>query len=85
MREDKLGNQSVAGLSEITTISHNEVIKLLLKGNRARTVEPTASNQTSSRSHALLSVIVTQSSNLGTKQGRLFLTDLAGKFVCIYI
>lgn len=68
----------MAGLSEVTTTHRHEVISLLLKGNKARTMEPTGSNQTSSRSHALLSVTVTQSSGLGTKQGRLFLTDLAG-------
>lgn len=41
-------------------------------------MEPTAANQTSSRSHALLSVSVVHSSALGTRHGRLFLTDLAG-------
>lgn len=41
-------------------------------------MEPTAANQTSSRSHALLSIIVQIRTSLGTKQGRLFLTDLAG-------
>lgn len=41
-------------------------------------MEPTAANQTSSRSHALLSVSVIRASPLGTKLGRLFLTDLAG-------
>lgn len=51
---------------------------MLLKGNKARTMEPTAANQTSSRSHALLSIIVQIRTSLGTKQGRLFLTDLAG-------
>ncbi|GAB0092447.1 Kinesin-like protein [Sergentomyia squamirostris] len=79
LREDNRGARiTVAGLSEVTTTQRHEVISLLLKGNKARTMEPTASNQTSSRSHALLSVTVTQSSALGTKQGRLFLTDLAG-------
>jgi kinesin family member 18/19 len=78
LREDKQGNQFVTGLSEVTTINQSEVIQLLLKGNKARTVEPTAANQTSSRSHGLLSVTVVQSSPMGTKQGKLFLTDLAG-------
>lgn len=49
-----------------------------MKGNKARTMEPTAANQTSSRSHALLSITITHSTPLGTKQGRLFLCDLAG-------
>lgn len=63
-------------------------MQLLHKGNKARMVEPTAANETSSRSHALLSVTVKQSSSsvkengqrLRTKlkQGRLFMIDLAG-------
>lgn len=78
LREDNRGNQIVNGLSEINAISRFEVISLLLKGNKARTVEPTAANMTSSRSHALLNITVTHSTPLGTKQGRLYLTDLAG-------
>lgn len=78
LREDNKGNQTVTGLSEINAVSRFEVISLLLKGNKARTVEPTAANQTSSRSHALLNITVTHSTLLGTKQGRLYLTDLAG-------
>lgn len=77
LREDNRGQReriTVAGLSEITAISRQEVIQLLLKGNKARTMEPTAANQTSSRSHALLSVSVLHSTPLGTRQGRLFLT-----------
>lgn len=78
LREDNKGNQLVSGLSEKTALSKYEMIGLILKGNKARTVEPTEANQTSSRSHALLSISVLQSTPLGTKQGRLFLTDLAG-------
>ncbi|XP_053678627.1 kinesin-like protein KIF19 [Anopheles nili] len=78
LREDHRGNQSVAGLFEVTTTSRSEVVQLLLKGNRARTVEPTAANQTSSRSHALLSITVQHLTPSGTRQGRLFMTDLAG-------
>lgn len=79
LREDNREQRiTVAGLSEITTVSREEVIHLLLRGNKARTMEPTAANQTSSRSHALLSVTVIHSTPLGTKHGRLFLTDLAG-------
>lgn len=59
---------------------------LLQKGNKSRTVEPTAMNQTSSRSHALLSVTVkrtipvdkTDHLRMRIKQGRLFMIDLAG-------
>lgn len=79
LREDNRGQRiTVAGLSEITATNRQEVIQLLIRGNKARTMEPTAANQTSSRSHALLSVTVQHSTTLGTKQGRLYLTDLAG-------
>ncbi|KAL3272874.1 hypothetical protein HHI36_014335, partial [Cryptolaemus montrouzieri] len=62
------------------------VMTLLQKGNKARTVEPTAMNKTSSRSHALLSVTVrhaipvdkTDHLRMKVKQGRLFMIDLAG-------
>lgn len=59
---------------------------MLQRGNKARTIEPTAANETSSRSHALLSVIVRQSPGKNNpdktrkhiKQGKLFMIDLAG-------
>ncbi|KAK4874894.1 hypothetical protein RN001_014254 [Aquatica leii] len=87
LREDSRGrNIQVAGLSEISTTSTNEVMLLLQKGNKARTVEPTAINKTSSRSHALLSVTVKHTVpidkknhlRMRIKQGRLFMIDLAG-------
>ncbi|XP_060058669.1 kinesin-like protein KIF19 isoform X1 [Erinaceus europaeus] len=54
-----------------------------MKGNRQRTQEPTAANQTSSRSHAVLQVAVRQRSRVKNilqevRQGRLFMIDLAG-------
>ena len=53
----------VAGLSEVATNSAEEVMRLLQRGNKERTQEPTAANKTSSRSHALLMVNVTESSS----------------------
>ncbi|KAG8279923.1 Kinesin-like protein kif19 [Homalodisca vitripennis] len=59
LRDDSRGrNIVVAGLTEITANSTQEVMALLHRGNKSRTVEPTAANQTSSRSHALLPVTV---------------------------
>ncbi|XP_042223542.1 kinesin-like protein KIF19 isoform X3 [Homarus americanus] len=83
LREDaKTGVIQVAGLSEKTIVSTKEVMKLLTKGNKERTCEPTAANKTSSRSHALLQVNVRRSELKGEseeiKQGRLFMVDLAG-------
>lgn len=58
-------------------------MQLLMKGNRQRTQEPTAANQTSSRSHAVLQVVVRQRSRVKNvlqevRLGRLFMIDLAG-------
>lgn len=63
-------------------------MKILQRGNIARTVEPTSANETSSRSHALLSVSVKQTTRPASskdirhrarvKHGRLFMIDLAG-------
>lgn len=58
-------------------------MQLLTKGNRQRTQEPTATNKTSSRSHAVLQVTVHQRSRGGdlaeeVRLGRLFMVDLAG-------
>ena len=46
----------ISGLLEVETSSTSEVMKLLHKGNTQRTSEPTAVNETSSRSHAVLKV-----------------------------
>lgn len=54
-----------------------------MKGNKQRTQEPTAANQTSSRSHAVLQVAVRQQSRCRdvlqeVRFARLFMIDLAG-------
>lgn len=58
-------------------------MELLVKGNKQRTQEPTAANQTSSRSHAVLQVAVKQQSrsrdvSQEVRFARLFMIDLAG-------
>ncbi|XP_037082432.1 kinesin-like protein KIF19 [Pollicipes pollicipes] len=84
LREDaKKGTIDVAGLSEVTTLNTKEVMRLLTKGNKERTMESTAANKTSSRSHALLQVNVRQQSRVRditetVKIGRLYMIDLAG-------
>merc|ERR1719507_2011520 len=85
LRDESRGkNIQVAGLSEVTTSSTEEVMRLLTKGNRERTQEPTKANQTSSRSHALLMVNVRQTAKSraetkgAVKYGRLYMIDLAG-------
>ncbi|XP_077526332.1 kinesin family member 19A [Haemaphysalis longicornis] len=85
LREDPLGGNQVLGLSEVEVTNSSEVLRLLQKGNKRRSVEPTAANQTSSRSHALLRVFIRQSykdlngpGSARQRVGKLFMVDLAG-------
>ncbi|XP_036263574.1 kinesin-like protein KIF19 [Pipistrellus kuhlii] len=83
LREDSKGVIQVAGITEVSTINAEEIMQLLMKGNRQRTQEPTAANRASSRSHAVLQVSVRQRSRVRNvlqevRHGRLFMVDLAG-------
>ena len=82
-REDPVeGEVIVAGLTEIEVHSKEEVIELLDAGNKRRKMEPTAANEVSSRSHAVLQILIkrkkfTSHDNIHIR-GRLSLIDLAG-------
>ncbi|KAM8888008.1 kinesin-like protein KIF19 [Synchiropus picturatus] len=83
LREDSKGVIQVAGITEVSTINAQEIMELLMKGNKQRTQEPTAANRTSSRSHAVLQVAVRQRSRCRdvlqeVRFARLFMIDLAG-------
>ena len=84
LREDPMKGMSVAGVSEIGGLdSVDSIMELLQRGNKNRTTEPTAANVTSSRSHAILQVIVEQSERgqgaaTNIQIGKLSLIDLAG-------
>ncbi|XP_068770297.1 kinesin-like protein KIF19 [Struthio camelus] len=80
LREDSKGVVQVAGITQVSAINAEEVMRLLVKGNKQRTQEPTAANRTSSRSHAVLQVSVRQRSRRSgaVRLGRLFMVDLAG-------
>ncbi|XP_031417392.1 kinesin-like protein KIF19 [Clupea harengus] len=83
LREDSKGEIQVAGITEVSTINAREIMELLMRGNKQRTQEPTAANQTSSRSHAVLQVAVRQQSRCRdvlqeVRFARLFMIDLAG-------
>nr|XP_034987485.1 kinesin-like protein KIF19 [Zootoca vivipara] len=83
LREDSKGSIQIAGITEVSTTNAQEIMQLLTKGNKERTQEPTAANKTSSRSHAVLQVLVKQTSrvkdiNEEVRVGRLFMVDLAG-------
>ena len=81
IREDK--SVKVIGLVESHPTSAEEVKQIVLQGNSRRTQSPTHANETSSRSHAVLQVHVTQSPRTAslTEQrtvATLSIIDLAG-------
>ncbi|KAF6168997.1 hypothetical protein GIB67_038494 [Kingdonia uniflora] len=82
LREDKQGIVA-SGLTQYQAYSTDEVMELLQQGNQNRTTEPTRANETSSRSHAILQVVVEYrvrdaAMNVVNKVGKLSLIDLAG-------
>ncbi|KAG6878252.1 hypothetical protein C0993_010024 [Termitomyces sp. T159_Od127] len=81
IREDK--TVKVVGLVELKPKTAEEVKEIVLLGNTRRTQSPTHANETSSRSHAVLQVHVTQSPRTAalTEQrtvATLSIIDLAG-------
>jgi kinesin family protein 18/19 len=81
IREDK--TVKVVGLVELKPRTAEEVKEIVLLGNQRRTQSPTHANETSSRSHAVLQVHVTQSPRTAalTEQrtmATLSIIDLAG-------
>jgi len=80
LREDPLKGPCVAGVVEHDVASAAEVMGLLTDGNKRRTQEPTAANKESSRSHAVLQILVQCKERFGksVSVGKLSLIDLAG-------
>jgi len=81
IREDK--SVKVVGLTELKPRTAEEVKDIVLLGNSRRTQSPTHANETSSRSHAVLQVHVTQSPRTASLteecfMGTLSIIDLAG-------
>eukprot|EP00759_Apiculatamorpha_spiralis_P024666 PhF_6_TR27945/c0_g1_i1/m.41204/K17914/KIF13; kinesin family member 13 len=68
----------VEGLTKIEAKTQEEVLALLEDGLKVRTVAATLMNATSSRSHAILTLSVSQKDKDGSKLSRLSLVDLAG-------
>ncbi len=56
IREDPASGVVVHGVSEIEVRQTSEIFALLKVGNKNRTMEPTAANEVSSRSHAILTI-----------------------------
>ncbi|KAG9128278.1 kinesin-like protein Klp5 [Ceratobasidium sp. 392] len=83
LREDKSNRVIVSGLVTRSPATADEVKQLVLDGNSRRTQSPTHANQTSSRSHAVLQVNVTQSPRTASTtecktSATLSIIDLAG-------
>lgn len=60
LREDANHTVSVAGLSSHHPQNVQEVMDMIVRGNEYRTMSPTEANATSSRSHAVLQINVSQ-------------------------
>ncbi len=58
LREDAGGSITVNNLLDISASSTDVILGMLRMGNTNRTSEPTVANKTSSRSHAILKVII---------------------------
>lgn len=58
LREDPLRGPTVVGITEVPVANVAAIMALLTKGNAYRIQAPTAANETSSRSHAVLQVVV---------------------------
>ncbi len=69
----------VEGLAERCVVNQDEFMDLVLKGGERRVVAETRSNLSSSRSHTIFMLQVTQKYSNGTeRKGKLNLVDLAG-------
>lgn len=83
LREDAEKRISVSNLSSHRPQTVEEVMDMILQGNQNRTMSPTEANATSSRSHAVLQINVTQRSRTAElSEAHTFATfsmiDLAG-------
>lgn len=70
-------------MTELQVESVEQIMNLIIIGNRRRTTEATNDNQTSSRAHAMFQIFVTgtprtKNIELEKTQGKLSLIDLAG-------
>ncbi|XP_074916430.1 kinesin-like protein KIF1B isoform X4 [Chelonoidis abingdonii] len=84
VREHPLLGPYVEDLSKLAVTSYTDIADLMDAGNKARTVAATNMNETSSRSHAVFTIVFTQKrhdteTNLCTeKVSKISLVDLAG-------
>ncbi|XP_065092939.1 kinesin-like protein KIF13A isoform X4 [Ochlerotatus camptorhynchus] len=84
VREHNVMGPYVDGLSQLAVTAFMDIDNLMAEGNKSRTVAATNMNSESSRSHAVFTVVLTQtlidtlSGVTGEKVSRVSLVDLAG-------
>lgn len=84
VREHPVLGPYVQDLSRLAVKSFEDIDRLMDEGNKARTVAATNMNETSSRSHAVFTIFVTQkildpaTKQVAEKVARISLVDLAG-------
>jgi hypothetical protein len=84
IKEDKDRGIFVQDLSKVTTNSVDDMLQVMFKGDKNRSVGATAMNQDSSRSHSLFTIYVEVSEKVAGAEdpkirgGKLNLVDLAG-------
>jgi kinesin family member 18/19 len=81
LREDPNKGSVLIGVKELEVNTSTQVFELLLKGNKNRTTESTNMNETSSRSHAVLQILVENKPKDKEGEviiGKFILVDLAG-------
>ncbi|XP_054623179.1 kinesin-like protein KIF2C isoform X1 [Dunckerocampus dactyliophorus] len=76
--EDERQQVQVVGLEEIYVSTADEVVKMIQLGSAARTFGQTSANANSSRSHAILQIVLRRNNRTTTLHGKFSLVDLAG-------
>ncbi|CAI4224627.1 unnamed protein product [Auanema sp. JU1783] len=84
VREHPVLGPYVEDLTKLAVSSYNDIFNLMEEGNKARTVAATNMNSTSSRSHAVFTIVLTQrksspdSDQQTERVSKISLVDLAG-------
>ncbi|XP_029309420.1 kinesin-like protein KIF2C isoform X2 [Cottoperca gobio] len=76
--EDDRQQVQVVGLEEIYVTTAEDVIKMIQLGSSCRTSGQTSANANSSRSHAILQIVLRRNDRATTLHGKFSLIDLAG-------
>uniref|UniRef100_A0A8C2ZWL8 Kinesin-like protein n=1 Tax=Cyclopterus lumpus TaxID=8103 RepID=A0A8C2ZWL8_CYCLU len=76
--EDDRQQVQIVGLEEVYVSKAEEVIKMIQQGSACRTSGQTSANANSSRSHAILQIVLRRNDRAATLHGKFSLVDLAG-------